>query len=384
VACLALAPARDRAYRDPPREQALLGGLAWRYYAEARKRLRPLREKQSTGGSEPALRSSDRHAHPIDGARANSASAPGPASTGDGPPGSEPWLLPILVDYFTRDGSTLMMRLLCTSPHVVVDDQYPYERKYFNYLWRWSRLLDRGESPSESWGSSSLAAISQEWHVPLLGPPPWHPRPLFEPAPGDEFMSRRCFQLAWAEFSRRAARATAGDPEAAGRVAYYAEKHLDTWMLDRDALPSIEVVVLLRDPRDTYCSIRAFNGFRGIEGFGRHRAVSDREHLDQLIARQRERLRWIAELPKGERGQVVRYEDLVLDTDAVARQLERRFGIELDAAAARGDTELRRTHVSASSPEASIGRWKDELDAEAVSVFRRELGLELEALGFEA
>jgi hypothetical protein len=155
-------------------------------------------------------------------------------------------------------------------------------------------------------------------------------------------------------------------------------------MLDRDALPSIEVMVLLRDPRDTYCSIRAFNGFRGIEGFGRHRAVSDREHLDQLIARQRERLRWIAELPIGERGQVVRYEDLVLDTDAVARQLERRFGIELDAAAARGDTELRRTHVSASSPEASIGRWKDELDAEAVSVFRRELGLELEALGFEA
>jgi hypothetical protein len=159
------------------REQALLGGLAWRYYAEARKRLRPLREKQSTGGSEPALRSSDRHAHPIDGARANSASAPGPASTGDGPPGSEPWLLPILVDYFTRDGSTLMMRLLCTSPHVVVDDQYPYERKYFNYLWHWSRLLDRGESPSESWGSSSLAAISQEWHVPLLraaavAPPP--------------------------------------------------------------------------------------------------------------------------------------------------------------------------------------------------------------------
>jgi hypothetical protein len=44
---------------------------------------------------------------------------------------------------------------------------------------------------------------------------------------------------------------------------------------------------------------------------------------------------------------------------------------------------MRKAHVSASSPEASVGRWREELDAETVEVFRRELGAELEALGFE-
>jgi hypothetical protein len=192
--------------------------------------------------------------------------------------------------------------------------------------------------------------------------------------------------------SARAARASAHDAESAhdpatthdpASVRFYAEKHLDTWVLDRAELPPIELIVLLRDPRDTYVSIQAFNRKRGTVAFGRGRVGSDREHLEQLIARQRERLRWIAGLLEDGDPSVVRYDELVLDTAGVARRLEQRLGVELDAGAAREDAHMRKTHVSASSPERSIGRWRDELDAETVELFARELGDELKAVGFE-
>jgi len=39
-------------------------------------------------------------------------------------------LSPILVDCTGRDGSTLMMRLLATSPEIAVPGGYPYEGKH--------------------------------------------------------------------------------------------------------------------------------------------------------------------------------------------------------------------------------------------------------------
>jgi len=356
------------------REQALLGGLAWRRYAEWRKRLAARRWPP---------RSLPRHARPVTPARPARVMGAAMATNGARPPDPSPWLTPILVDYFTRDGSTFLMRLLQTSPQVALEDQYPFERKYFNYLWRWSRMLDRGQWPSESWSPSALASITQERHLPLLGPPPWHPRSLIASAPGEASMSRRCFDLAWEEFSARAAWASTAEDADPAVVRYYAEKHLDTYLLDRHELPPLQLLVLLRDPRDTYVSINAFNRKRGTPAFGRQRVASDREHLDQLLARQRERLRWIAELLLRDDPAVVRYDELVLDTPGVARRLETQLGIDLDSRAAREDAPMRRAHVSASSPEASVGRWKQELDPEIAVVFRHELGAELEAVGFE-
>jgi hypothetical protein len=130
-------------------------------------------------------------------------------------------------------------------------------------------------------------------------------------------------------------------------------------------------------------SIQAFNRKRGTAGFGRHRVASDREHLDQLMARQRERLRWIADLPTGEDSPVIRYDELVLDTPATARRLERRLGIALDPDAALADAQMRKAHVSAASPQSSVGRWRQELDAETADLFARELGDELRAVGLE-
>ena len=52
-------------------------------------------------------------------------------------------LQPLLLDYFTRDGSTLTMRLLASSPQIAVGGGYPYEHKYFAYLYRWAHLIEK-------------------------------------------------------------------------------------------------------------------------------------------------------------------------------------------------------------------------------------------------
>ena len=123
-----------------------------------------------------------------------------------------------------------MMRLLATSPQIAVGGPYPYEQKYFAYLYRWARLLDRRQWPRDFWSG----LISPRWRrrttMPFMGPPPWLPRDLLEPGEGERRSRSYAFRMIWGEFSRpgRGARSRAARrPDA--EVRYYAEKHLTTW-----------------------------------------------------------------------------------------------------------------------------------------------------------
>lgn len=111
-------------------------------------------------------------------------------------------ITPLLVDYFGRDGSTATMKLLSSSPRILVPGSYPFE-------------VDRL--------GGVLAAA--------------------DPA------------AAWASL--------AAEAESAG-VAYYAEKAIDSRGLAIERLP-LRIVAMLRDPRDTYVSIEAFSRAVGEE-----------------------------------------------------------------------------------------------------------------------
>ncbi len=293
-------------------------------------------------------------------------------------------LIPILVDYYSRDGSTLMMRLLASSPQIAVGGSYPFEQKLFAYLWRWSRLLTRTEWDPDEWAPRDLGSILQEGDSSVLGPPPWRRLELLEGAdPAEPSISQRCFEFAWREFSRRATHATRvthRHPEA--DVSHYAEKHLNSWLLDRGELPPFRMLVLLRDPRDTYASLLAFSATPWAE-LGQRHAVDEDDYLRQFIARQRERLRWIAGLEAGDDTAIVRYEDLVRDLPAVSRRLGDWLGVELDAESVMRDRRVGWVHRTADSPEQSIGRWRSDLPAEVAEMIGAELRPELDALGLE-
>jgi hypothetical protein len=296
-------------------------------------------------------------------------------------------LTPILVDHTGRDGSTLLMRLLATSPSISVPGPYPFEKKYFAYLWRWSRMLERRDQ-SEWWTYIDLASLTHEPGKSLIGPPPW-PSDLIHG--DDESMSRHVFEAAWRDLSRRATdrvRAEHGDPGA--EVRYYAEKHQDTRLIDLSELPDLRVLVLVRDPRDMFASFHAFDAKRQSEGRPGFEAArpapweSEGDRIARFIDRERARMRWVADVERDGTFPVIRYEELVSDLAAQARRLEEWLEVALDPQAAAQDEKLRELHVSAATPAASVGRWRTELDPELAGRFARDLGEELEALGYGA
>ncbi len=293
-------------------------------------------------------------------------------------------LMPVLVDYYSRDGSTLTMRLLGSSPQVAVGGTYPFEHKFFAYLWRWSRLLTRPDWDDDDWDTNDLGSILQEQDRSVLGPPPWRRRDLMEGTePGAPSISEQAFDFAWQEFSRRASAVTRvahRDPEA--DVRYYAEKHMNSWLLDRTELPPLRLLVLLRDPRDTYASLLAFREAAKAE-LGQRQATDEADYFRRFVERQRDRLRWIAGLDEGPETAIVRYGELVRDLPGVAGRLSAWLGVALDADAVMRDKRVGWVHRTAESPEASIGRWRSDLPEDVAETIGRELGAELRALGFQ-
>lgn len=350
------------------RERIILAGLVWRHYAPLRRRAQRLRTRAR---SLTAPRRQEQVA--IDWTRPESEE-------------SSEWLTPILLDYFTRDGSTLTMKLLASSPQIAVEMSFPFERKYFAYFWRWAQLLDREDWPEGDWGPQGLGSLTQMRTHTVIGPPPWVPRPLIASDSSEPSMGQRAFDVMWREFSRRAARKRQSDlgldPESAPTVRYVAEKHLNTWKVPLGQLPPHKLIVLLRDPRDSWISINAFNDLRGRRALGR--SSDPDQQLDDVIRRQRERLRWIAQLEREGEVPIVRYEELVRDLPGTAERLGNWLGVELDARSVMGDKAYLTRHMTSDSPERSIGRWRTELEPEVAERFSRDLGPELRALGIEA
>jgi Sulfotransferase family len=298
--------------------------------------------------------------------------------------GKEAWLEPLLVDYGGRDGSTLMMRLLASSSQIAVGPEYPYEEKYFTYLWFWSRLLEREDFPPERWHHGHTGSLALESSVPMVGPPPWRTLELFEPDSSEGPISRRAFDLVWTEFSKRATHVTRRLHGGENDVRLYAEKHLMTWRVDLEPLPPLKVLALVRDPRDVWVSVRAVNAQRWGKDeplIGRDPVESEDEWLARFLDDQRERVRWITSL-SGTETPVFRYEDLIEDLPGQAERLERWLGVTIDVASVLADDSLRARHASTRSAPESIGRWREELSSADASHLSKELEPELEALGY--
>jgi Sulfotransferase family len=298
----------------------------------------------------------------------------------------EAGLIPILVDGSGRDGTTLAMQLLATAPEIAFDRVYPYEQRYFNYLLQWSRLPEQGRWDESKWSLDNLAHTDSLKNAHVLGPVPWLQRTLIAGDDSESF-SKAIFEAVWAEFSKRAReamRAEFGDPGL--EVRYYAQKNAETWEIDTDdvPLPQLNVIALLRDPRDVWQSSVSFHRRRKEEG-GTFLPIAaeapEESYLDEFIEQQKTRLGWLqaqaAEMP------IVRYERLITDLPAEAERLGEWLGVRLDAGAVLQRREGFGKHITASSPEASVGRWRGEMPEEVAVRFAATMGAELTELGYE-
>jgi Sulfotransferase domain len=275
-----------------------------------------------------------------------------------------------------------MMRLLATSPQIALERQYPYESRYFTYFLEWCRVIERTDWDKELWRGNPTNALPQPHG--LVGPMPWPDRLLI--AGGNPYW-QDCLSAIWRVFSSRAITNTRRDRGTQLPVRYYAEKYGRPWQIPRSvhAALSIRIIALLRDPRDTWASAIDFHRQRK-EGFFPVRAGETREDIFRgFLERQRMRLRWLQRVREGDQIPIVRYERLIGDLSAEADRIGEWLDVSLNVDAVHDSIGVTtRQHMTAETPEQSIGRWRSDLPPDEVEAFRRELGGELAAFGFLA
>lgn len=171
--------------------------------------------------------------------------------------------------------------------------------------------------------------------------------------------------------------------------AYFADRQYDWWgdklpdprvaLGARRLWPDARYLVLVRDPRDVLCSWRAYA--KRPEVRAQHPELVDYP-ADTLASS------WSAiyrGLPRElEDPMILRYEDLCADprrhVEGFLRSLDLEWSADVERALEENDTF--KGHGTASSLEASMGRWQNELPAEDVALVERVCGDVMTEFGY--
>ena len=254
------------------------------------------------------------------------------------------------------------MELLGTSPKIAFDRSYPFEQFWYRYLLATSRTIVGRATPSADWDNSSLLRDGGT-EAAIRGAPPWAGGDLATDA-------ERFFHALWTTFGEQL-------PEGS---RYYAEKSPNARAIAH--FPSVRPVQLtvVRDPRDQWLSILAFDERRGNYGFGRLAGEDVGAYRQRMLGLFRDRLEYAVTLQEANQRGVYRYEDLVLRTARVADDLSDLLDVALDP---KRITQ-RHAHITApGGPQDSVGRWQREMSGDERQVFADHLGPLLEGLGYE-
>jgi hypothetical protein len=236
------------------------------------------------------------------------------------------------------------MQLLATSDDIVLDRVYPFENRYLVYFLHLVGPMAEQHDPTRHLTLPELLR---------------RPAGRFGPLPFDADLDRRALQLAvlrgaWQGFSdvRRSEQPTA---------RYYAEKASGDYSLLDAAGLEPRFVQLLRDPRDIFTSILAFDAKRGFFGFGRRDGQSEEEYLEWWLGKVVENSTVLARRRESRAVFVVRYEDLVTDLRATASQLGEWLDVDLTPDRVQEHREAFAHHMTTDDPLDSVGRWRREL-----------------------
>jgi Sulfotransferase family len=298
----------------------------------------------------------------------------------------EPRRQPIMITTFGRTGSMLLMQLLSSHPEVLSYKPHRFEQRIVSY---WiDALLTLSNPVSFLRGVAPQVGVADAmWWTGAESPMPWPLRdePVQEWLGGDavEALAKVSQERIDALYEQIAATIGAGDEP------FFAEKsNLRVSSVTAELYPEGRELFLVRDFRDMVCSVFAYNEKRGVTGFGRATAATDREYIRQLgnwaqsLARAWERRR--------DRAHVVRYEDLILDPEPAISTMVERLEIDSSTEAIQGmldqlDEEVLELseHRTAASPNQSVGRWRTDLSPELQAACDEAFGPALELFGYE-
>ena len=254
-------------------------------------------------------------------------------------------MAPISVTCLGRTGSTLMMRILGAHPEIVVAGGYPHETRYAQDAFR-----DMGDR---------LDAVHRD---AALGGQDTKPDRRSMTAIRRELLRPMCRMVD--HFYKRVAMT---QQKPAARL--FSEKCLPSFLpnVARDVYgPRAKEIMIVRDPRDIFCSAASFNKKRSSLAFGAESHEDDMTWFRFI----RHCFLQIAEAPmRRTEALTVRYEDLILDQRQTITRILRFLNVfdsgavvdAIEARLSRPETEFVNHMTSASSRE-SIARWRFHRD----------------------
>jgi hypothetical protein len=287
-----------------------------------------------------------------------------------------------------RAGTTWTMRLLSEHPEIVVHRWHPYELRTARYWWHMLKTLSEPRDPYHS-AQADRFQTNKQW----VGYNPFYPEPIAVTPGLAEWMGRDYVEDL-TRFCQRCAEETylriaAGQGQS--NMKYMAEKHRADnlpWLV-WELYPKAKEIFLVRDFRDVYSSMLAYNEKFGRRAFGPAHIESDADFANFL------RNSTIRNLSRSwpkrqDRAHLIRYEDLI------TRPKEILHGVltylELDASdptidgmidrASAENPEMKR-HLTSSEVSTSLGRWKSSLSPELQSVANSAFSDVLQQFGYQ-
>jgi hypothetical protein len=302
--------------------------------------------------------------------------------------GLEPAIAPVALTTLGRTGSSHALGLLGLHPQIAVYRPYQAEARYASY---WLQLFLSLTEP-RSW-MAPLAAFEREDPCWVLGQgaKPRNPAILYPQLPGwfNGGYSDRLFRFC-TDSMRQHYRLSAL-AEGKREIRFFCEKFLPDAFTRRflELLPETREVILVRDFRDLYCSIRSFNAKRGSLEFGRAAFDSEEDYVREKLAADVQLMvdTWQS---RRDRAYLLRYEDLVLQPQATLLDLYAHLGLDastemiselLEQADGERNAEQDR-HRTVSDPAKSIGRFREDLEPAMQALCNQAFKPGLECFGY--
>jgi hypothetical protein len=288
---------------------------------------------------------------------------------------------PLLMSALGRTGSTVISHVLHHHPEVVAFHPFSFEARATEY---WMEVLRNLARPSSHLQIVAAEYTSPDWWVGDREPPPLALVPAPDILPflaGSSIQRLARFCRAQTERFYIEHRKNLGDTSRSP-IAFLEKGSGNRRMmrLAREVWPRAKQFFLVRDLRDMFASMLAYNRKHDRQQFGRRNAESDLALATQLRvaieafadewrenSRESHLLRYedFIRTPQESLTELLRYLELSSDTEIVRRMIE-------DGLLAGRDSQA--LHRTTKSAEASIGRYAQDLTPDLIRACEESFG----------
>jgi hypothetical protein len=286
---------------------------------------------------------------------------------------------PLLLSFYSRSGSTLVMKILAQHPEITGYTRGTHEAHFIRYF---SSLYDMIKASHIYSGDHSEGTLLKRLEVLSQ-----HYRPdcvLPKPVEFSQYLDIGVFRSYYSRFLTEFLPEMLADMEVPGLHAarYYIEKHMDGAPFDwtrsmLELFPHMKIVMLFRDPRDVLVSFKAFrkrepiNDLKGGDLAGQ---------VDNIMRHYAGRMKLYDEFQ--DRVFILRYEDLMQKPEEVLVPMLGFLGVDAgkdilgEMLKPLRDRDLQsRRHITTGSKKNSIGRWRHEMPSKTSKLFTAYAGV---------